>query len=358
MSEHTQRLAGLRRRLREEGVDALFVSTPVNIGYLTGFRGSAGWLLVSADEGYLFTDGRYQLQASKQTAGVRVTISETDPLAELLDLARMLGLERLAFEANRLSYQLWRRLAATLPRVALEPADQWVEEARRIKSASEIAALRAAAELNAASFLAVLENVRPEWTELELAAELEHEMRRRGASGPAFDTIVAAGAHGALPHAMPRPQALGLNRLVVVDHGAILDGYVSDQTRLIAFGDLEPEEFRLVTAAAQAQLESLNTLRAGVAAKTVDRAARDFLKRQELDELFVHSTGHGVGLEIHEAPKLGRLESTRLCSGMVVTIEPGVYREGLGGARVEDVAVVKPEGFEQLTPAIPPLTIL
>lgn len=358
MSEYVQRLARLQRRLAEEGCDAIFMATPVNIRYLTGFSGSAGCLLVSVDEAYLFTDGRYRLQAAQQAPDVRLTISGSDALGDMLELAAGLRIERLLFESNRLSYQLWRRLATGLPRTNLEPADQWIEQARRIKSESELAALRACAELNASSFLAVLENARPEWTELDLAAEIEHEMRRRGASGAAFDTIVAAGPHGALPHAMPRPQALGRKRLVVVDHGAILGAYVSDQTRLIAFGDPGPEELRLVTAAAQAQLESLSTLKAGVAAKTVDRAARNFLKRQGLDELFVHSTGHGLGLEIHESPKLGQNESMRLRAGMVVTIEPGVYRDGVAGARVEDVVAVRPDGFEALTPSIPHLTIL
>ncbi len=351
-------MARLQRRLAEEDLDAIFVSTPVNIRYLTGFSGSAGCLLVSVDDAYLITDGRYRLQAAEEAPGVRLTISPSDALGEMLELAGKLRIERLAFEASRLSYQLWQRVSAALPRTVLEPADQWIEQARRVKSEFEVDALRAAAELNAASFLAVIENASPEWTELDLAAELEHEMRRRGAAGAAFDTIVAAGPHGALPHASPGPRPLGRNRLVVVDHGAILDAYVSDQTRLIAFGDPDPEELRLVKAVAQAQFESLNTLKAGVAAKTVDRAARDFLKRQGLDELFVHSTGHGLGLEIHESPKLGQQEATRLRAGMVVTIEPGLYRAGVAGARIEDVVAIRPHGFETLTPTTPHLTIL
>ena len=358
MSEHAQRRGKLQQRLRRERFDAIYVSTPVNIRYLTGFTGSAGHLLATADGAYLFTDGRYRLQAAQQAPDVDLSISDSDPLADLLDYAAELRLERIAFEGDRLGYRTWSRIAKRLSKATVAPDAGWIEAARSIKSESEIAAIRAAVELNAACFRTVLERVRPEWTEIELAAEIEHEMRRRGASGPAFDTIVAGGAHGARPHAAPRMKALGERRLIVVDHGAILDGYVSDQTRLIAFGDPGAEARGLAKAAAEAQLSSLNALKAGIAAKTADRAARDFLKGQGLDELFVHSTGHGLGLEIHEIPKLGRWESMRLRSGMVITIEPGVYRPGVAGARVEDVVAVEPQGFQLLTPPIPSLTIL
>lgn len=358
MSEQLRRLRALQRRLSAEGVDAIYVSTLVNVRYLTGFSGSAGHLLATTDAAYLFTDGRYSLQAAQQAPDVSLTISDSDPFADLLEFASGLALSRIAFESNRLSYHAWRRLCEALPKSLVTPDAGWIEEARMVKSDTEIAAIRASVELNSACFNAVLERVRPEWTELELAAEIELEMRQRGASGPAFATIVAGGAHGARPHAAPRAVPLGPRRLIVVDHGAILGGYVSDQTRLIAFGDPGAEEQRLAMAAANAQLESLGSLKAGIAAKTADRAARDFLKRQGLDELFIHSTGHGLGLEIHENPKLGRRVSTRLRSGMAVTIEPGVYRPGLAGARIEDVAVVRPQGFELLTPVTPGLTIL
>jgi Xaa-Pro aminopeptidase len=358
VSEHAQRRDKLRRRFSDEGFDAIYVSTLVNIRYLTGFTGSAGHLLLTADGAELFTDGRYRVQAAEQAPDVARTISDIDPLADLLDRAADLRLERIAFERDRLSYRDWNRLTKGLQAAMLAPDAGWIEEARSIKSETEIAAIRAAVELNAACFQAVLEHVRPEWTEIDLAAEIEREMRRRGAAGPAFDTIVAGGAHGARPHAAPRMKALGKRRLIVVDHGAILDGYVSDQTRLIAFGDPGAEARGLAKAAAEAQLESLSALRAGIAAKTADRAARNFLKGRGLDELFVHSTGHGLGLEIHEIPKLGRRESMRLRSGMVVTIEPGVYRAGVAGARVEDVVAIKPHGFEMLTPPTPSLTIL
>lgn len=358
MNESARRLGALQRRLVRENVDAIYVGAAVNIRYLTGFTGSAGRLLATPDAATLFTDGRYRLQAARQAPGVDLVISHSDALGAMLEAASRMGLERMAFESARLSYADWARLGKALPSTSLVADDGWVEQARMVKSAVEVDALRAAAALNAACFQAVIERVRPEWTEIETAGDIESEMRRRGGAGPAFATIVAAGEHGALPHAAPRNEPLGRGRLIVVDHGVILGGYVSDQTRLIAFGDPGAEARRLVAAVSEAQLAGLGALQAGVAAKSIDRAARRVLEQRKLGSLFVHSTGHGLGLEIHESPKLGQDESTRLRSGMTVTVEPGVYQDGFAGARVEDAVVIKPDGFESLTPSIPALQIL
>ena len=358
VNERDRRLARLRRRLAREDVEALYVSALPNIFYLTGFRGSAGHLLATPDGATLFTDGRYREQAAAEAPGVELVVSASDPVGELLRAVVDRRIERLGFERDRLSYSGWRRLSDGVGGAALLPLDGWVEQDRMVKSAAEIEAIRRAAELAAAALDSVLGRIDRSWTELRLAAELDHAMRLRGASGPAFETIVAGGAHGARPHARPRPAPLPAGELIVIDHGAILDGYVSDQTRMISFGDPGLRARRIVRAVAASQSAAVDAIRAGIAAKTADRAARDCLREQGLDELFVHSTGHGLGLEIHEGPKLGKSEDTRLRSGMVLTVEPGVYEEGFAGARIEDVIVVTPRGCRRLLPASPGLIIL
>ncbi|MBI1357647.1 MAG: M24 family metallopeptidase [Acidobacteria bacterium] len=359
MSEASARLRRLQRRLDREGVDALYVSALPNIAYLTGFRGSAGHLLVpTTGPGTLFTDGRYRVQAAQEAPEAELVVAETDPLGALLGSLPGRGIRRMAFEADRLSHAAWSRLCAGAPETSLTQALGWVERERWVKSAAEIEAIRQAAELAAASLDAVLGRLDAQWSEQRLAAEIDHEMRLRGASGPAFETIVAGGAHGALPHARPRPTPLPRRELIVIDHGAILGGYVSDQTRVISLGDPGPRARDLAQAVQAAQQAAMAAIRAGVAAKTVDRAARESLKEQGLDSLFIHSTGHGLGLEIHESPKLGKSEDARLRSGMVLTVEPGVYREGFAGARIEDIVTVTSQGYQRLLPATPGLLIL
>jgi Xaa-Pro aminopeptidase len=218
--------------------------------------------------------------------------------------------------------------------------------------------MRRSAELNSAALEAMFARWRPSWTERRVAAEIDYEMGRQGAERPSFETIVAGGEHGALPHAAPRPVSPPKRSLVVLDHGAILDGYASDMTRMAAWGDPGAAARRIFDAVLEAQLAALDAVRSGVTAKSVDGAARKILKRHGLGECFPHSTGHGLGLEIHERPKLGRKESMRLQEGMVVTIEPGAYVPDLGGVRIEDMVVVRRSGCEILTSTPKTLRIL
>jgi Xaa-Pro aminopeptidase len=263
---------------------------------------------------------------------------------------------RVGVERNRLSLAGYERLREV--RKQIRPLEGVVEELRAVKSAEEIELLRKSAHLNSEVFEAVIGRIRSSWTEARLAGELEYEMRRRGAEGASFPSIVASGPYGARPHAFPRPVKLQRNSLVVVDHGAILDGYASDMTRMIALGRPSPDQLGLVNAVREAQQSAIEVVRAGVSCATVDRAARKVLKQKNLDRHFTHSTGHGVGLEIHESPRIARTVSTRLKTGMVITIEPGVYVEGIGGVRIEDVVVVGPNGCESLTPTSHSLRIL
>lgn len=356
MTLQAARLARFESKAFREEIDAFYVSALVNIRYLTGFTGSAGHLLVEPGRATLFVDGRYDEQAREQTSGVEVRVSPTDPFVSLLGEVRHRRLMRIGVERNRLSLAAYERLRDV--RKKIRPLDDVVEELRAVKSAEEIDLLRKSALLNSEVFEAVIGRVRPSWSETRLAGELEYEMRRRGAEGASFPSIVASGPHGARPHAAPRPAKLQRNSLVVVDHGAILDGYASDMTRMIALGRPSPDQLALVDAVREAQQSAIDSVRAGVACATVDRAARKVLKKHNLDRYFVHSTGHGVGLEIHESPRIADTVSTRLKTGMVITIEPGVYLEGIGGVRIEDVVVVGPNGCESLTPTNRELRIL
>lgn len=351
MHDHTDRLVRLRRRLRGR---SMYVSALPNIRYLTGFTGSAGHLLVAPDETTLFTDGRYRLQAHEQTQGIAVEISHGDSRPALVQRVTALRLRRLAFEANRLDYETYAFLAGSLPKCRFDPLRAVVERLRMRKTPAEIAAIRRSVELNSKAFEDVCQRIRPGWTESVVAAELEFAMRTLGAEGAAFPTIVASGTHGALPHAEPRAHQITEKSLVVVDQGAILDGYCSDMTRMIALGHPDATQKKLFHAVLEAQVAAIDAIRPGVECRTVDNRARRVLRMTtvggtRLDTKFSHSTGHGVGLEIHEGPRVGPRQRQRLETGMVLTVEPGVYLEGLAGVRIEDVVAVTETGCEVLT---------
>jgi Xaa-Pro aminopeptidase len=328
---------------------AFLVSGLPNIRYLTGFSGSNGYLLVAPDIVTLFTDGRYEIQARQQTQGIEILVS-TSNLAELVvGVLRRRRLKRLAFERNRMSFQTYEFLRRKLRGRRLVALDGLVERQRMVKSPREVERIRRAVVLNSQAFDLACGEVRSDWTETRFAAEIEYQMRLLGASKPAFDTIVAGGARSALPHASPQTVVLARNAPIVVDQGAILDDYVSDMTRLACLGRLSNQQRLLFQAVREAQQAAIDSVKAGVKAHSVDRKARQVLKRFKLDQAFSHSTGHGIGLEIHEQPRIGPRENVRLASGMVITIEPGAYVEGLGGVRIEDVVVVTSTGCEVLT---------
>ncbi len=348
-AEEPLRLDRLRRTLASENQPALLVTGLPNIRYLTGFSGSNGCLLVTPENATLFTDGRYEIQAAQQTQGIEILVSTSNILELVVDQVRRRRLRRLGFERNRMPFQTYEFLHGKLRGRRLLPLDGLVERQRMVKSALEIERIRRAVELNSRAFDAACGKLRAGWTETRFAAEIEYQMRLLGASKPAFDTIVASGARSALPHANPQRIPLERNALIVVDQGAILDDYVSDMTRMACLGRLSNQQRFLFQAVREAELAAIETVKAGVKARSVDGKARQVLKRFKLDKAFSHSTGHGVGLEIHEQPRIGPREDLRLASGMVITIEPGAYIEGVGGVRIEDVVVVTPSGCEVLT---------
>jgi Xaa-Pro aminopeptidase len=357
-SEYARRRAAISAGLEQRDLDALLVSAGPNLRYLTGFTGDNAMLLMLPGGAVMFTDPRYRIQAAAQ-ADCKVRVSTGPLLSGVVAATRQHRIRRLGFERARMSFETHDWLRSRLPlKAALEPVTGWIEQHRMIKSESEIAALRRSALTASKAFEQAVRRVKLGARECDLAAEIEYRMRRLGADRPAFETIVAAGPRSALPHASPTTKAFRPGDLVVVDMGAIEDGYASDMTRMLFFGVPSARVKRLYGAVREAQEAALAIVRPGVAAAQVDRVARRVLKAHGLARAFVHSTGHGLGLEIHEPPRLGRTETTRLREGMAITIEPGAYIEGFGGVRIEDTVVVTAAGCEILTPTPKDLRLL
>jgi Xaa-Pro aminopeptidase len=348
--EFEQRRRLIRAGLENRELDAMLLVSPANVRYLTGFTGSNGALLALPEEVIFFTDPRYAVQ-SKGEISCRTKVCKGPILADAASVVKARRIRRLGFERTHLSYDGFETLRAKMPmNTALEPISGWLETYRVLKSESEIALIRRSVATNSKAFERAVRRVRPGVSERDLAAEIDHQMRRLGAEKPSFETIVAAGERSALPHAHPTGAVLKPRQLVLIDMGAFQDGYASDMTRMLFLGTPGERVKRLYRAVLEAQLAAIDAVRPGVTTAQVDRQARDVLKAHKLERAFVHSTGHGLGLEIHELPRIGKKDKTPLAAGMAITIEPGVYLEGVGGIRIEDTVVVTATGCEVLTP--------
>lgn len=345
---------GLKRRK----LDAILVTQPENRRYLSGYTAtdhsineSSGVLLIPAEgEPYLLTDSRFQLQAEKEAPSFIVKLYPRGLFPLLRLLLRKRKIKKLAFESHYFLHSTARTLEALAAKLQVElaPLTGFVEEQRLIKSAGELAGIERAVLLNEEVFQEVYRTLRPGLREKEVALALETAMRLKGADRPAFDTIVAGGANAALPHAVPTDRPLARGETIVIDMGLVLDGYCSDMTRTIVLGAPDAKTVSLFRLVRRAQLAGLDALRAGVTGMAVDRVARGVIERAGLGERFGHSLGHGVGLNVHEAPSLSWRNRKQLAAGMVVTVEPGVYVPGWGGIRLENMAVVEEEGCRVL----------
>lgn len=342
----------LRERLEAADLDALIVLDLPDIRYLSGFTGSAGLLVVPADGGDTFlTDFRYRTQVAQELDSAIDVRIENEPLLEVCRaLLAERGASRVAFEREQLSYRAWSEWSEKGP-PDLVPVEEWVEELRTIKSAPEIAAIRSACRIADQVFEDLLEQVRPGITERALAARLDLELASRGAEGPSFETIVAFGERSALPHARPGPRELRRGDVVLLDFGAVADGYVSDMTRTVACGEPPAAMREIYALVLEAQAAAIGGIRAGMTGPEADALARDVIDAGGHGAAFGHSLGHGIGIEVHERPRLGRKSKDRLAPGNTVTIEPGIYLEGVGGVRIEDDALVGEDGVEVLTAA-------
>lgn len=337
--------------LASEGVDALLVTHLPNILYLCGFTGSSGVLVARPSGATLITDGRYTEQAQAEVSGARVSISKKSPLLAAAASLKARG-ARLGIESDYLTVTQGALLQAALPTGwRVKKTRALVEKLRMVKESAEIECLRVAAYTGSALLDTAIEAIRPGRSEAVVAAELEYAARCAGAEGMSFPTIVAAGLRSALPHGRASAALIPANGFVVLDFGVILANYCSDMTRTVHVGRPSAEMRRVYHAVRAAQQAAVEAVRPGIKAAQVDAAARRVLVRFGLGRWFTHSTGHGVGLEIHEAPRLARGVSELLQPGMVITIEPGVYLPDKGGVRIEDTVVVTEDGCEVLTPS-------
>jgi Xaa-Pro aminopeptidase len=349
-------------------LDALLVTHLPNVRYLCGFTGSSGALLLSPRGSIFFSDGRYRSQAAAEVEKARIAIRRTGPLQSAADwtaenhklLGRGAGVSfTLGVEAEHLSADLTEQLRRSLPSGGkLRHTTMLVERIRALKDGEEIACLRAAVRLGSSLFDVARRTIAAGIRESQVAAELEYAARLGGAEGMSFPSIVASGKRSALPHGVASSAAISPRGFVVCDFGVILAGYCSDMTRTVHVGRPTVEARRVYEAVLEAQLAAIATARDGVSVREVDAAARKSLQKRGFGSYFTHSTGHGVGLEIHEAPRIAASQSETLRAGMVITIEPGVYIPGNFGVRIEDMIVVTEKGCEVLTTAPKELMIL
>ena len=352
-----QRVPRLRSRFEEAGCEAALITRMVNIRYLTGFTGTAALLLVLPEELHFVTDGRYRDRAAEELgrAGVdaAVHVGRTTDEQRSVVMEKVTGLARLGLEAEAVTWAQHRRFAAEwFPEIELVPTEDLVEDLRRVKDDGEIDRMAEAAAVADAALATCRSMLAAGVTEADFALALDFEMRRGGADGPSFETIVASGPNGAKPHHNPVARQIQPGELVVVDFGAQVDGYCSDMTRTLCVGEpASATARRMVEVVAESQRAGVDAVVAGAEARAVDEACRSIIADAGWADAFLHSTGHGVGLEIHEAPRVSSASTDTLESGYVVTVEPGVYLPEHGGVRIEDTVVVTTEGCRTLTNA-------
>jgi Xaa-Pro aminopeptidase len=347
------RIGRLRTHLADASLDALLVTKLANVRYLTGFTGSAGTLVITSDDALFVTDGRYTQRSTEElaAAGVRarIEIGVTGAAQRDLLVSAVAKGSRLGLEEESITWGRQIEYTGAFEGVELVPAGAAVEALRRVKDAGEIDRIRRACAIADDAFQTLLPRLAAGLTERAFALELEFAMRERGASGNSFDPIIASGPNGSRPHHMPSDRVIERNELVVCDFGCIVDGYCSDMTRTVSIGDPGADARHLFDVVLESQAAGRAAVSVGTACADVDRASRDLIANAGWADAFSHSTGHGVGLEIHEAPRVASTAGDTLLLNDVVTVEPGVYLPGIGGVRIEDTLVVGAEGADALT---------
>jgi Xaa-Pro aminopeptidase len=359
-----KRITTIRQDLAEKEIDALMVSVQENRFYLSGFTGedtqfdeSAGVLIISDRYLVLATDSRYELQAQTEAAGFDIHCYKSGLAKELPEMAKSLGIRRLGFESVRLSHKNHSAYADALgkqkPPVELIPVENMVEALRQIKSEDEIQHITNALRLAEKAFSHVLDTLRPGMTEKQAAWDMEKAMRETGAQGLSFPVIVASGPNSALPHAVPTDRQMNRGEPILFDWGARLNEYCSDTTRTVVMGEPDDRFKKVFETVVAARDMAIAAIRTGASGTQVDKIARDHIDKNGYTDKFGHSLGHGTGLAVHESPRLSPIKDDRLESGMVVTVEPGIYLPGWGGIRMENQVVVRRDGAQVLNDVTP-----
>ncbi|MDR0267058.1 aminopeptidase P family protein [Paenibacillus sp.] len=356
MSNH--RVLKLREAMQQKNVEALFVTSAINRRYLTGFTGSSGYVLITMNNAYLLTDFRYMTQAPQQAKDFQVVEHVQGVTATVKELLASAQIDKLAFEQDDVSFAAYSTYADQLKPIELVPVSGLVEQLRMYKDAEELKVMQQAADLADETFMHLLGFVKPGMTEREVDLEMEFFMRRHGATSSSFDTIVASGERSAMPHGVASERVIAGNELITFDFGALYDGYCSDLTRTIAIGKPDPKLKEIYDIVLEAQLHALEHIKPGMTGREADALARDIITKYGYGDMFGHSTGHGLGMEVHENPRLSKASDDILKPGMVVTVEPGIYLSGLGGVRIEDDIVITETGITILTQSSKEFTVL
>lgn len=345
-----QRLQRLREQFAAREIDAVIVGKPENRRYLSGFTGSAALLVITRSKAVLYTDFRYTEQAAAEAPHFQVVEpGRGKQLAMVADLLKAEGAQRIGFEGDYVVLDEYERYHHSLADFDLLSVTGLIEEIRYLKDPAELDAMRRAAAIADAGFQHVLGYIRPGVRELDVALELEFFMRRQGAEGLAFDTIVASGVRSSLPHGHASEKVIEAGDLVTLDFGCRYQGYCSDMTRTVMVGEPTDKQREIYDIVLRAQLAGVAACKAGITGQTLDAACRDLIKAAGYGDAFGHSTGHGVGLYIHEGPRAAAGSEDVLQAGMMVTVEPGIYLPGWGGVRIEDMVLVTPDGCESFS---------
>lgn len=355
--ERMQQLAKLRKSFIANDIDGLLVTSTKNRRYMTNFTGTAGVALISSNDAVFITDFRYVEQAKKQVQGFKIQQHKGPIMEEVAALAEQLGIKRLGFEQDHMSFGMYQSYKQAFNQ-ELVPISGIIENLRLIKTNAELKILKEAAEIADAAFDHIIKYIKPGRTELEVSNELEFFMRKQGAASSSFDIIVASGYRSALPHGVASEKIIENGELVTLDFGAYYKGYCSDITRTVAVGQPSDQLKEIYDVVLNAQLRGMNGIKAGITGKQADAFTRDYITEKGYGEYFGHSTGHGIGLDIHEGPTLSPKTDIILEPDMVVTVEPGVYVAGVGGVRIEDDAVITSDGNYSLTHSPKELVIL
>ncbi|MBM7552324.1 M24 family metallopeptidase [Thalassobacillus pellis] len=342
------KLRGIRQSIQDMELDGLLVTNDKNRRYLTGFTGSAGVVLLTAEKSILITDFRYTEQAGEQAKGFEIVEHKKPIIEAISEQVSKLGIQKLGFEKDHLTYGVYQQYEKHIS-AELVPVAGLVEKLRLIKTDEEISILKDAIKIADSAFDHILGVIKPGVKEIEVANELEFFMRKQGASSSSFDIIVASGLRSAFPHGVASEKEIQSGELVTLDFGALYKGYCSDITRTVAVGEIGEEQKKIYDTVLEAQLRGMDGLKAGITGKEADDLTRDYIKEKGYGDYFGHSTGHGIGLDVHEGPGLTYRNEKVLEAGMVVTVEPGIYVPGVGGVRIEDDALITVTGNERLS---------
>lgn len=342
------KIHSLVQKFSEYGIDALLITNPFNRRYMTGFTGTAGVALMSKEKAIFITDFRYTEQATEQAKDFEIVEHKGAIEEEISRQIQSLGIKRLGFEQDDVTFSTYQQYQQKFE-VELIPISGLIESLRLVKTDNEIEILQKAAKIADDAFEHIQSFIKPGVREFEIANELEFFMRKQGATSSSFDMIVASGERSALPHGVASEKKIQSGELVTMDFGALYQGYCSDITRTVAVGEIKPELRKIYDIVLEAQENGVKKIKPGMTGKEADATTRDIINDRGYGEYFGHSTGHGIGLEIHEAPRLSITSDVVLKPGMVVTVEPGIYIPGVGGCRIEDDIVITETGNERLT---------